>query len=105
MIDPRVRVALEAVLGGAIASAHESDVLEFKTVGRSLDDAVVDLSEASACFANAAGGSVVVGVQDHEPGPAAFVGSPWIPCAPSAGSTGSPTPTSSSRSRTSTWPA
>lgn len=79
MIDPRVRAALEAVLRGAIASAHESDVLEFKTVGRSLDDAVVDLSEASACFANAAGGSVVVGVQDHEPGPAAFVGSPLDP--------------------------
>ena len=69
-----VRAALDAVGAGARASTLESDQLEFKTVGRSVPDTLVDLAEASACMANAKGGSVVVGVADDASGPAAFVG-------------------------------
>lgn len=67
--------ALEAIWAGATASSQESDTLEFKTIGRSLTDTLTDLAEAAACFANGHGGTLVVGVQDKTPGPAAFIGS------------------------------
>lgn len=40
--------ARNAVIAGAPASTFESDQVEFKTVGRSMSDALVDLAEASA---------------------------------------------------------
>ena len=46
----------------------------FKREGRSRPDAVKDLAEAAACFANARGGFVVLGVKDRVAGPAAFEG-------------------------------
>jgi ATP-dependent DNA helicase RecG len=49
-------------------------MLEFKTEGRSVQDALTVLAEASACFANASGGTIVVGVADDRGGPDAFVG-------------------------------
>lgn len=79
MIDPRVRTALAAIVGGAVAASQESDRLDFKTVGRSLDDTLVAISEACACFANAAGGTIVVGVHDKVPGVAALAGSTLDP--------------------------
>ncbi|HET7476223.1 MAG TPA: ATP-binding protein [Dermatophilaceae bacterium] len=69
-----VLVALRAIEAGATASGLETDRLDFKTVGRSLDDALGDLAEAAACFANAQGGQIVVGVADRTRGPAGFVG-------------------------------
>lgn len=68
------QAALDAVIAGTKASVLESDQVEFKTVGRSVPDALVDLAEAAACLANARGGSVVVGVADDVAGPAALVG-------------------------------
>lgn len=50
---------------GVLAAGEPKSELLAKTV-----------ADAVACFANAAGGAVVVGVNDKETGPAAFVGSP-----------------------------
>lgn len=58
----------------ARAVSLESSTLDFKTVGRSRNDALEDLAEAMACFANTAGGTVVVGVADSGSGPDALVG-------------------------------
>lgn len=69
------RLAIDAVLSGARASTVESQRIEFKTVGRSRTDTLVDLAEAAACFANAAGGTVVIGVADQSTGREAIVGS------------------------------
>ena len=75
MSDPELlQSVLRAIQDGATPASLESDRLDFKTVGRSDDDALVDLAEASACFANAQGGHVVVGVADRGSGPEAFVG-------------------------------
>jgi ATP-dependent DNA helicase RecG len=41
---------------------------------RSLKEAWTDLTEAAVCFANAVGGTIVVGIADHPGGPSAFVG-------------------------------
>ncbi|WP_198684010.1 ATP-binding protein [Brachybacterium sp. YJGR34] len=67
---------LERVAAGEAANTLEGETIDFKTVDRSVPDALVDLAEASACFANANGGMIVVGVKDRVPGTDAFVGSP-----------------------------
>jgi len=69
-----VRTALDAIAAGAQARQVESDTLDFKTVGRSLPDTLRDIAEAASCFANAQGGTVVVGVADRSAGAAAIVG-------------------------------
>lgn len=74
MVDRTVAEALDAVLAGAEARALESQKLEFKTVGRSIGDTLQRLAETAACFANAGGGTIVVGVADRSSGPDAFVG-------------------------------
>lgn len=66
--------ALDKVQRGAVPHTLESRHLDFKTAGRSRDDTVKDLAEAAACFANARGGWVIVGVQDRVSGPEAFEG-------------------------------
>lgn len=66
---------IAAVRAGTQASTLESDQLEFKTVGRSLPDTLLDLAEAATCLANAQGGHIVVGVEDKLAGPQALVGS------------------------------
>lgn len=68
------REAITAVVAGRVAHDLESSGLDFKTVGRSRNDALVDLAEAMACFANSAGGTVIVGVSDSGSGPTALVG-------------------------------
>lgn len=74
MIDQAVAAALDAVLNGAEGRSLESQTLEFKTVGRSRGDTLQRLAETAACFANARGGTIVVGVADQSSGPDAFVG-------------------------------
>jgi ATP-dependent DNA helicase RecG len=71
-----VEHAIERVLAGTAACELESGTLDFKTVGRSLDDSLVDLAEAAACFANTSGGVIVVGVHDKAAGSSAFVDTP-----------------------------
>lgn len=69
-----VLAAITAVHDGRAASDVETERLDFKTVGRSISDALSDLAAAAACFANYDGGTVVVGVRDHPGGPGALVG-------------------------------
>lgn len=72
MLDPKS--ALDAITAGATADELEHQRLDFKAQGRSRSDTADDLAEAAACFANAAGGTVVVGVADKARGAAAFKG-------------------------------
>ncbi|GAA3776633.1 ATP-binding protein [Microbacterium kribbense] len=65
--------------GSYSAGLSESLVLEFKTDGRSVKDDLANIAEAVACLANAAGGTVVVGVDDKRTGAEAFVGTKLDP--------------------------
>lgn len=70
----RLQAILDAIWAGARAGDLESSTVDFKRDGRSADDTVSTLAATLACLANAAGGSVVVGVADGTSGPDAFVG-------------------------------
>ncbi|KZX21704.1 ATP-dependent DNA helicase RecG [Rathayibacter tanaceti] len=67
--------ALRRLEAGATAHELENQNLDFKRDGRSADDDVLNIAEATACFANASGGLVVVGVHDRVAGPEAIIGS------------------------------
>ncbi|MDQ3262958.1 MAG: putative DNA binding domain-containing protein [Myxococcota bacterium] len=66
--------ALLAIQNGQTARSLESQALEFKEEGTSEKDTVRLMVDAALCFANAAGGSVVLGVRDGVGGVAGFVG-------------------------------
>jgi ATP-dependent DNA helicase RecG len=68
------KAALRAIALGSTADAEESSTLDFKREGRSRQDVAKDLAEAAACFANAQGGTLVVGVKDRTAGVEAFEG-------------------------------
>src|ERR1700712_4885804 len=72
MISPND--ALARIAEGATADELEHQNLDFKAQGRSRSDTADDLAEAAACFANASGGTVVVGVADKTRGVGAFIG-------------------------------
>lgn len=57
---------------GVKAGTLENDNLEFKTVGASIKETLKLLADAAVCFANAAGGTIVLGVVDDEAGVEAF---------------------------------
>jgi len=63
------QVAVGQIVAGDTADSLESATLDFKRQRRSRDDAVCGLAETAACFANAKGGVVVVGVRDRPGGP------------------------------------
>jgi ATP-dependent DNA helicase RecG len=69
-----VQAALAQVMAGAVPNQLESASLDFKREGRSREDFLTDLASDAICFANASGGALVVGVDDKQGGPAAFVG-------------------------------
>ncbi|MGI9022604.1 MAG: ATP-binding protein, partial [Acidimicrobiales bacterium] len=71
--------AIDAVRSGTRAADLESVSLDFKRAKDSFGDTARDLAEAVACFANARGGTLVVGVDDKRSGPAAFVGCGFEP--------------------------
>lgn len=73
-MDEEVEAALARVLAGTLARDAETATLDFKEDGRSQDDLARTLAQASLCFANSAGGAVVVGVADKLGGPEAFKG-------------------------------
>jgi ATP-dependent DNA helicase RecG len=60
--------------GTASADALEGDLLDFKREGRSRSDTALDMADAAVCFANAGGGTIVLGVSDTATGPEAFLG-------------------------------
>lgn len=78
-MDPKIERALNSIWDGTPAADLKSQALDFKTTGRSLRDTLKNLAEAAACFANAQGGTLVVGVEDKAWGADAFVGSTLDP--------------------------
>src|SRR2546425_1310182 len=74
-----VDAALEAVSSGRAAKELESPTLDFTEQLSGRDDTVTGLVRASVCFANAAGGVVVLGVANSPGGPAAFTGTDLSP--------------------------
>lgn len=65
---------LDRIYEGATAASLESGQLDFKQEPPSKPEAIRTLVEAAVCFANAAGGTVVMGIADRESGPQAFKG-------------------------------
>jgi ATP-dependent DNA helicase RecG len=78
-MDSTARDALLRIEAGARTSTQETSRLDFKVQGKSIEDTLMFLAEACACFANAEGGSVVVGVADKASGSDAFVGTTLDP--------------------------
>jgi ATP-dependent DNA helicase RecG len=72
--DAEASSALAAIQAVARPADLESATLDFKEDGRSVDDTLRDLAQASLCFANASGGVLVLGVADKLSGPPAFKG-------------------------------
>lgn len=56
--------ALAGIAGGAPAADFESDQLDFKEPADSVKRTLAILAEAAVCFANADGGTIVLGVND-----------------------------------------
>ena len=73
-VPSQVEDALQAIRSGTRPADLESVTLDFKRPKESFEDAARDLAEAAACFANSRGGAVVVGVDDKQTGPVAFLG-------------------------------
>ncbi|MEO3806950.1 RNA-binding domain-containing protein [Nonomuraea sp. B1E8] len=65
---------LKKILSGTTAAKCETDTLDFKQAKPNLNEAFQDLAEACVCFANAGGGTVIVGVADNKSGEDAFIG-------------------------------
>ena len=78
-IREQVLVALAQVQAGTVTSQLESATLDFKQEGRSRDDFLRDLAGDAICFANAGGGALIIGVDDKQGGPAAFLGTDLEP--------------------------
>ncbi len=59
---------------GRTPAELESQTLEFKQDKRLPEETERDIAEAAVCFANGAGGTIVLGVADRRTGPEALVG-------------------------------
>jgi ATP-dependent DNA helicase RecG len=66
--------ALSLIREGARACDLESQTLDFKEQAADLKKTIKDLVAASVCFANAEGGTIVVGVRDKVAGLSSFAG-------------------------------
>ena len=66
--------ALARIHQGVVPAQLETDELDFKRQPGSKDDAIRKLVDAAVCFANAKGGTIVMGVSDRPGGAQAFVG-------------------------------
>jgi ATP-dependent DNA helicase RecG len=69
-----VKAALRSVFAGRRATDVESATLDFKQEARTAKDSEQDLAKAAICFANATGGTIVVGVDDKRSGARALIG-------------------------------
>ncbi|MGL5929302.1 MAG: RNA-binding domain-containing protein [Dermatophilaceae bacterium] len=65
--------------GRTSAGATESEWLDFKTDKPTSRETCADLADAAVCFANASGGTIVLGVADRGTGPDSFVGTSLTP--------------------------
>jgi ATP-dependent DNA helicase RecG len=66
--------AVRAIFAGATPRDLESETLDFKEPAANDRETLKRVTHAALCFANASGGSVVLGVRDDASGPEAFVG-------------------------------
>ena len=74
-MSPELLKALQLIWKGVrSASSLEGQSLDFKTEKSHAKETAQDLAEAAVCFANATGGTVVVGITDSGTGPSSFVG-------------------------------
>ncbi|PPQ27566.1 hypothetical protein CCS01_26995 [Rhodopila globiformis] len=69
-----VDAALARISAGEAAGALQSDTLDFKEDRASACDIGTMLADAAICFANAAGGIIVLGVSDKMKGVPGFTG-------------------------------
>jgi ATP-dependent DNA helicase RecG len=69
-----VESLLKQILAGRPAATLETEQLDFKLAKPVVKEAVRDLAEAAVCFANGAGGTLIVGVRDQPGGDEAVVG-------------------------------
>lgn len=69
-----VDVAIAKIATGERAADQEGPTLDFKEDKTSLGDTEKLIADAAICFANSAGGTVVVGISDKVHGEAAIVG-------------------------------
>lgn len=70
---------LGAILAGDVADDHETHALDFKQDARSENETRTNLAKAAACFANADGGTLVLGVKERSSGEAAILGTKHAP--------------------------
>ena len=73
-MQSELEAALNSITDGGRPADAESETLDFKEDGRAAKDTMTLMADAAACFANADGGIVVLGVRDDVAGPDAFVG-------------------------------
>lgn len=78
-MDNEFRAALKCITAGSKPSELESETLDFKQDARKLKESMNVLASAARCFANANGGTLVVGVADDVAGSAAIVGTELDP--------------------------
>jgi ATP-dependent DNA helicase RecG len=74
-----VDIALAAIQAGRVPCDLETETLDFKEDRASDSDTERLLAEAAICFANTAGGTIVLGVADRIKGPAALIGTQLEP--------------------------
>jgi len=72
--DAELEETLVSIRNGMTAHELETDLLDFKQQPDSKPDAIRAIVEAAVCFANSAGGTVVMGVANSKAGNDAFVG-------------------------------
>jgi ATP-dependent DNA helicase RecG len=65
---------LDKILAGASGASLETDQLDFKAQPDSRPDAIKLIVDAAVCFANAGGGTVVMGVANRHRGQEAIIG-------------------------------
>jgi ATP-dependent DNA helicase RecG len=78
-MDPIVRQLLDDIAAGMTAHELERENGDFKEDDRSAEHTVKLLVDASLCFANASGGTIVLGVANAVRGPTAFTGTDLDP--------------------------
>lgn len=73
-ITTEADAALSRIVAGALAGDCETETLDFKEDRSSIGDTERLVADAVICFANSAGGTIVLGVRDKARGPEALIG-------------------------------
>lgn len=71
--------ALQRLRKGTAARKLETPTLDFKAPSSSVRTTFTNVADAVVCFANASGGTVVLGISDDGPWPEALVGTDILP--------------------------